>query len=204
MATSKLQEFIASVKTGGLMRNARYTVTMGKPASLRSITRGDDHRKILLFCSDITIPGLNISTSPSRTFGEIREMPYEKLYDNCNMTYYVDQDMSVKHYFDSWVHSIQNTETRTFEYYQNYITDVTIEVEDARSESRYKITMFECYPKSVAQIQLGYDNKDVMKMQVSMNYKYWKYEKIAPSGKKEPGPWDNLFKMPTINNNPIG
>jgi hypothetical protein len=201
MATqSKLKQFIANVKTGGLMRSARYSVMMTPPNSIRALSKTDDHRKILLFCSDVNLPGLNISTAQVRTFGEVREAPYEKIYDNCNMTFYVDQAMEVKNYFDNWIHSIQNNETRTFEYYKNYITDLKVQVEDQRDDSRYMITMYECYPKSIAPIQLGYDNKEVMKLQVSMNYKYWRYDKIPASTKAEPGAWDSVFKLPTLNN----
>lgn len=201
--SSKLKEFIANVKTGGLMRTSRYSVLMSKPASMGK-SGISDVRKLLLFCSDIQLPGLNIITTQNRTFGELREIPYDKSYDNVNMTFYVDQNMDIKEYFDIWVNSIQNPVTKTFEYYKNYITKIEIYVEDARDDSRYLVTLNEAYPKTLSPIQLGYDNKEVMKLQVSMNYKNWSYRKLAASTKKEPGAWDSIFKLPTINNNEIG
>ena len=50
---------------------------------------------------------------------------------------------------------------------------MTINVEDLNDESRYSVTAFEVYPKTVSPIQMDYASKDVMKIQVSMQYKYW-------------------------------
>lgn len=200
--SSKLKDFIANVKTGGLMKSSRYTVIMAPPQSI--LKNNTDLRKVLLFCSGVSLPGVSLTTAQLRTFGEVREAPYDRLFDNVNMTFYVDQDMQVKNFFDNWMGSIQNTETRTFEYYNNYITTIYIQVEDARDDSRYMVQLEECYPKQINPIQLGYENKDVMKLEVSMNYKYWRHYKLAASTAREPGAWDSVFKLPTLNNREIG
>lgn len=199
---TKLREFIANVKTGGLMKSSRYTIMMAPPKTL--LRNNNDLRKVLLFCSAVSLPGVNLATAQLRTFGEVREAPYDRIFDNVNMTFYVDQDMKVKNFFDEWVNSIQDTETRTFEYYNNYITNIYIQVEDARDDSRYMVELQECYPKQISPIQLSYENKEVMKLEVSMNFKYWRNELKAPSKGKEPGAWDSIFKLPTINNREIG
>jgi hypothetical protein len=162
-------------------------------------------RQILLFCSEASMPGINIATAPVKSFGEVRETPYDKIFDNVNLTFYVDQNMHVKYFFDSWVNSIQNPQTRTFEYYKNYITDIYIQVEDSRDDSRYLVILKECYPKSISPISIGYENKEIMKMQVSMNYKYWENYKIpADPNRKNLSALDSIFKLPTINNRELG
>ena len=35
------------------------------------------------------------------------------------------------------------------------------------------MALYECYPKSINSIQLDYSAKDVMKINVTMQYKYW-------------------------------
>lgn len=200
--STNLKQFIANVKVGGLMKSSRYSILMTPPTSL--IKYNTDLRKILLFCSAVSIPGVNLATTQIRTFGEVRETPYDRIFDNVNMTFYVDQDMRVKEYFDNWMNSIQDTETRTFEYYNNYITTILIYVEDARDDSRYLVQLEECYPKQINPIQLSYDNKDTMKLEVSMNYKYWRHYKLAASKGAEPGAWDSVFKLPTLNDREIG
>jgi hypothetical protein len=199
MAESKngnLKNFIAMVKTEGLMRTSRYNVNMRTP---KSITTAPNMRKILLFCSDITIPGVTIATNQIRIHGEIREAPNEKMFDNTNLSFYVDNNMEVKKLFDSWINSIQNPVTRNFNYYDEYVTEIKIDVEDTKDRKRYEVRLFECYPKNVGGISLAHESKEVMKLQVSMNYKNWTSRSFdAPKETKE-SPWSRFLKMPTIN-----
>jgi hypothetical protein len=163
-----IKDFIAQVKTNGLARTNRYAVILNPPKSISS----DSIRTVLLFCDQITLPGINYSTVQNRTFGEFREVPYEKLYDPCNLSFYVDTDMKVKSFFDNWVNAISDPVTRTYNYYNNYVTDITIQVQDLNEKTKYQITLVECYPKSINNIQLDYASKDVMKLQVQMQYKF--------------------------------
>jgi hypothetical protein len=179
-----LKDFISEIKRGSLARSNRYAVIFTPPSrvNLGSL------RKVLLFCDQIQLPGVNYSTTQIRTFGEFRETPYEKLYDNLTMSFYVDNDMKVKGLFDDWIGSIQDPITRKFSYYNDYISNMTIEIQDLQSKTRYEMTLWECYPKNISSIQLDYANKDFMKMQVTMQYKYWTATPISPlaDGQKIP------------------
>lgn len=191
-----LKNFIATVKTEGLMRSSRYSVTLSPP---RSVGAFNNLKKVLLFCSDVQMPGVQLNTTQIRQYGELRESPYEKQFDNVNMTFYVDNNMVVKNFFDTWMDSIQDPYTRTFEYYDYYTTNMSLDIEDLKDRKRYEVKLFECYPKSVGSVSVGYDNKEVMKLQVSMNYKYWTSRAFdAPKETKE-SPWARFLKMPSIN-----
>lgn len=181
---TQLDKFIAQVKVGGIARTNRYSVILTPPPALKN--RGDGGASslpqfggnsglefLLLLCDQVQIPGLNVSTVQNRTFGEFREVPYEKLYGDLNLSFYVDNGMSVKRLFDDWMSIIQNPYTRTFNYYKNYTTDMTINIEDVEDRKRYEVKLFECYPKTISPIQMDYSAKDVMKLQVTMQYKYW-------------------------------
>jgi hypothetical protein len=166
-----LSQFITEVKTGGIAKTNRYLITFEQPNIFTA--NNELKRKLAMFCSQTQLPGVNISTFQSRTFGETREIPYERLFDNVNFTFYVDKDMLIKTFFDSWINGIQDTRTRTFNYYKDYITDIEIRVYDKQDASIYSVKLFEAYPKTITPISLGYDQKDIMQIQVSMNYKYW-------------------------------
>jgi hypothetical protein len=168
---SKLDEFIAQVKTVGLARTNRYTVIITPPPLLND---GGSLREFSIMCDQVQLPGINLATTQNRTFGEFREVPYEKLYGDIQLSFYVDNDLSVKRFFDDWMAVIQNNGTRAFEYYNNYISDMIINVEDLEDRVRYSLTAYECYPKTISPIQMDYSGKDVMKMQVTMQYKYWR------------------------------
>jgi len=172
---SKLQDFISQVKVAGMARNNRYTVELTPPLGVGNFPNAVKER-ILLFCDQVQVPGVNFSTIQNRTFGEFREVPYEKIYGDIQMSFYVDTDMTVKKMFDDWIGLIQNKQTRTFEYYNNYTVQMKINVEDLNDKTRYIVTAYECYPKSIGPIQLDYASKDVMKLQVNMMFKYWTSE----------------------------
>ena len=172
-----LNDFIAQVKTGSIARNNRYTVMFGPPKELAAEQRLLE--SVLLFCDQVQLPGVNFSTVQNRTFGEFREVPYEKLFDNISMSFYVDQSMQVKTLFDNWINTIQDQSTRTFGYYNDYITNMEIEVQDTQDKTRYQVTLWECYPKTIGSIQLDYANKDIMKLQVTMQYKYWTASSVS-------------------------
>jgi hypothetical protein len=172
-----LKDFISEIKKGSLARSNRFAIgfTPPKTAQKPYISGSDPAtlRKVILFCDQVQLPGVNFSTVQNRVFGEFRETPYEKLFDTINMSFYVDNDMKVKSLFDNWMNSIQDGTTRTFNYYDNYTTDMTIEVQDINDKTRYQVKLFECYPKTIGSIQMDYASKDVMKLSVTMQYKYW-------------------------------
>lgn len=169
---AKLNQFIAQVKNVGMARTNRYSVIMAPPQN-EWMAEYRDLEEILLFCDQIQLPGVNLATVQNRSFGEFREVPYEKLFGDISMNFYVDQALVVKQFFDAWMSSIQNPYTRTFAYYKSYTTQMNIQVEDLNDNTRYTVTAYECYPKTISPIQMDYASKDVMKLQVTMQYKYW-------------------------------
>lgn len=164
-----IQQFIADIKTKGLSRSNRYSVFFSPPVTFQNTNL----LSIMLLCDQATLPGASFSTTQNRSFGEFREVPYEKLYDSATFSFYVDKELQVKYMFDQWINSIQDPVTRKFNYYDSYTTDLSIDVQDLVDQTRYTVNMFECYPKSISSIQLDYAAKDIMKVSVSMQYKYW-------------------------------
>lgn len=176
MATIK--EFTAAVKSKGLARTNRYAVIMSLPKGM--VFNNDVTKKALMFCDQVQLPGTNFSTTQNRSFGEFRETPYEKLYEHINLSFYVDRDMQVKELFDRWNDTIYNPVTRTFNYYNNYTTDITIEVQGVDGQPNYWVDLHECYPKSIGAVQLDYASRDVMKLSVSMAYKWFEASNNVP------------------------
>lgn len=165
---AKLNDFISQVKHNGMARTNRYVVYFNLPWETDYALRD-----VLLFCDQVQLPGTNFNTADMRTYGETRKAPYERLYEDINMSFYVDKEMKNKLLFDRWFNQIQNPWTRTFNYYDNYRTDIVIEVQDLKDQSRYGIKLFEAYPKSMGAVQLDYAGKDIMKISVNFAYKYY-------------------------------
>jgi hypothetical protein len=107
--------------------------------------------------------------------GETREFPYSKMFDNITLSFYIDNNFEVKAFFDNWLNYISNTQNKITYYYKDYIAPtVLIEVLPMDSEvSMYSITLHEAYPKATSSIQLSADSRDVAKIGVNLNYKYY-------------------------------
>ena len=173
-----ITQFIQNVKQRGLARTNRYDVRIPLPRSVSS----DMSAVATLFCDSATLPGANLSTTPMRTFGETREMPYEKIYDTVTLSFYVDADMRLKKMFENWMNQIYNPDTRTFGYYNNYVTTAEIYVRTVNDGAPYKLTLYEAYPKTLNSIQLDTAAHDIMKMSMTLQYKYWKSETFVSKG----------------------
>ena len=172
---SSLNEFISQIASEGLMPTNRYSVEFNLPSKIGLFP---GLQRVLLHSESIVLPGINVSTTQAKTFGEFREMPYERTFEPVQMTFLVDNAMSVKMLFDTWTNNgIQNMTTRKFNYYKEYTTDMFINVFDKNDQQRYKVSLYECFPKNVASIQMDNNAKgEPMRVIVSMNYKYWDSE----------------------------
>lgn len=168
-----LNEFISKVKSTGLAKTNRYRVTIATPSLMTGFMNSG--RLITLFCESTSLPGLIIRTTEQRIMGEMREFPYIKQYDNITLSFYIDNNFEVKGFFDNWLNSVSNTQNKITSYYKDYIAPtVLIEVLPMDSEvSTYSITLHEAYPKGISPIQLSADSRDIAKIGVSLNYKYY-------------------------------
>lgn len=168
-----LNDFIAATRTG-LANTSHFAVLFRKPKVVPSQKYSSEEiEKVFMFCESTTLPGMSYSSTPTRTFGEVVEMPYDRLFDNVTLNFLVDKDMKVKMFFDEWMAGIQNPYTRQFNYYSDYTTDLEIEMYDKTSNIKYKVTMYEAYPKSMGPIEVSSASTDVMRVSISFQFKYW-------------------------------
>jgi hypothetical protein len=179
---ASLNEFLASVRGEGLMRTNRFAVLFSLPPAVGVSLGSAQLRKVLLYCDSVKVPGLTFATAEAKTYGEIREMPYQRIFEPIEMTFYVDNSMAVKQLFDSWLAAVINPTTRTVNYYHDYVTDITISIYDIDEKARYEVNAYQCYPKTVSSVQLDYANKDNMKLSVSLLSKYWDSDLLQSSG----------------------
>jgi hypothetical protein len=170
---------IVSQLAPGMARTSRFAILLSPPAyATENMGRSNANlQKVLLFCDSVSLPGLNVNTNPTRTFGEVREIPNEFNYEPITATFYVDADMYTKKMFDNWILGIQYAETRAFRYYDDYISEMRIFVHDTKDNERYVVNLYEVYPKSIGAIQLDYANTQIMKVTITFQYKYWRSEK---------------------------
>jgi hypothetical protein len=177
---SSLNEFITHVKGVGLPSSSHYSLF------LPNLTGTVSSREISMLCDSVNIPGLQLQTVENRTMGEMTEIPFGVNYQPANFEVLVDNKFSAVDYFQTWTNMVYNRENRTVGFYEEYAKEVTLLVQNKNGKSIYEVTLYEAYPKGLGDIQLAYSSHDVIRLNVSMNFKYWKEqyysaEKIVPT-----------------------
>lgn len=173
---SKLSEFISEVKQTGLAKQNRYEVVFQPPTAVVGSYNMNIFR---LYCESATLPGLTVDTAPIRTYGEVRQMPFDRTFDTVPLSFYVDNNFVVKDFFDQWLYAIINPQTRDVGFYQNYITEIVIFQNTIQDNDTYSVTLHEAYPKAVDAMTLSFASTEFHTLRVSMNYRWWTGTKIA-------------------------
>jgi hypothetical protein len=175
-----LSNFISLVKNESLAHSNQYSAVFYLPPNLRNIhtstTSKNNLQRLTLLCDSVSIPGLSVITNNVAVYGEERQMPTQRLFSDMTMTFYVDHNMEVKRIFDLWMDMIINPRTRSAYYYEDYIANIELYVHDRNFNVTYKVALFECYPKAIQQIDMSYASRDVLKMQINFEYKYYLVE----------------------------
>lgn len=174
-----LNGFISNVKNAGMSKSSHYTVTINIPSVVQNNDQRlyntiDDLKKYVFYCESTSLPGTSLESIDTTVFGESREIPTRRIYDTLSLSFYVDHELKIKKFFDSWFNSIINPTTRVHSYYDDYITTMDIVVYNVDETEKYKMTLYECYPKSIGSIEMSYSSTGLMKLQVSMQYKYYR------------------------------
>lgn len=172
---NRQKDFIAEIKTKGIARINRFTVDLSPPRALQENTK-----RMLLFCEKASLPGVNFATTSNRSYGETREVVYDRMFDPVTLTFHVDKSMTVKSIFDEWMNYIVNPSDRSIGWYNDYVTPMTIRVQDLEDKTTYLVQLMEAYPKTVQAVALDAgSNNDTMRLDVTFQYKYWVATPIA-------------------------
>lgn len=159
----KLSNYIANLKSNGIPVSSHFFVQI----------MGIQSREVWMMCEQAILPGLNIMTSEQRTYGELREAAFGVNYPALNLGILLDNTMGGKKLFEDWANRAYNRKTRTAGYYDDYVSSVKVYQTDAANNVVYAVEFIESYPKTISDISLSYDSKDVLRMNVSLVYRNW-------------------------------
>lgn len=167
---ASLSEFISYVRTNSISRQNRFEVSiLGTPRILQGIPIVP-----MLLCKSVNINGVNVSSDPVRYTGEVIEIPYDRTFSGCTLTFYADINLINRKYFEEWVNGIQDRSTRIMTYYDYYITNLEVNVLNVNDVSVYKMDLYECWPKTIGPLMLDNSVNELMTFDVSFEYRYHK------------------------------
>jgi len=168
-----LSHFLGGDGKDGYALPSRYEVIITPPGPIEN---GQAARKTSLRCESISIPGVNLTSTPdSNMYGVPAEIVDGITFaDTINMTFQASSDLEERVLFERWQEQAWDRETWNIKYYDKYTAPVDIYVLDLQNNKKYGIRLWDCYPKTIDAIPLSYERAtDIIKINVSMQYRYW-------------------------------
>ena len=192
-------------KSEGLARAARYEVVLIPPFD----NDDEKNRNVSLLCDSIIMPGHDLS-SASVKYGTAvaTEMVTGHAYEGTiEATFYLDQELDVKSFFDTWQESAVDTETNTVSYYKNkdnkhnYVTSMQIYQLGSKSRQKtninfdvdtglsfnkkvhseaervYGINVEEVYPTTIGGIEYAYASAGEL-AKLTVSFQYRRWKEI--------------------------
>jgi len=169
---SNINELVTNITNSGLAYSNRYEIDIAFPR--RHPSRDNRAlRSMLVRCDSVIIPGRSLSTTPYRFYGPARNMPYEPIYSGeMNLSIILSADMRERNFFEAWLNSIVNPVNFKFAFYDDYVTGMGITVIDKSDIPAARFVVEEVYPKSIGDIQMGYDREnDFLKMETTLCFR---------------------------------
>jgi hypothetical protein len=163
----------------------------------------DQYSKNLIgmLCHQATLPFYTYTTN-SMWFDNRETHFVNKIdYDPATFVFYADRENRILRFFDAWRAQIMDDSHR-LNYYDEYISEVEIEIFDRQFNVAGIATMNDAYPVNVESIQLGYASRDaIMEVQVTFQFKSVSYEffELAPQDKvmqlTKPWSWKDFLTV---------
>jgi hypothetical protein len=166
--------------SGDISRQNRFDVNITLPLTLLPYVKAA--RNLTFRCENANLPGRTLSTTEQKTYGPVEKHPYLTTYNDIDLTFIMDDDMSSKLLFDGWLNYINPTYNYNFRYKENYATTITVNQYDVSNQLSYSVNLYDAYPISVNQLDLDWNSDGYHKLTVTFAYTYWKNNSLQALG----------------------
>ena len=119
-------------KSGGFARLSRYEVELYPPAKMPQVFKGVDistlTQDISMLCDTISMPGHDLQTQTIQygSAPETDQVTSHGFAGQIVATFYADNDLTTKMYFDAWQQLAVNPATHKANYYKDYVGSMKI------------------------------------------------------------------------------
>jgi hypothetical protein len=165
----------------GLARNNRFEVIIAKPRSLSFSPYNE--KLISLYVEQTSIPLLNIAVKSQKIFGPSYQRPFASEYggEGISLNFHVDRNMSVRDFFEEWMHVIVNRDNYTIGYQDEYATTINIRQLDEQDNVTYEVELLEAFPRNMNLMDLNHaSSNQTHRLNVLFAYRYWQNVKAKP------------------------
>lgn len=165
-----------------LARNNRFEVIIALPSGLNSSRY--NQRLISLYVEQTSIPMFNIAVKSQKIFGPSYQRPFASEYggEGISLNFHVDRNMSVRNFFEDWMHVIVNRNTYTIGYQEEYATTINIRQLDEQDNITYEVELIEAFPRNMNLMDLNHGaSNQTHRLNVLFAYRYWQNVEKKPN-----------------------
>lgn len=187
-----IYDFLANFKTG-VMKTSRFRAEFKLPTGVigstgvysvnRNAVAGrmasqesgfNREGSINIKCHMATFPQRSLQTFDFRSNSVPFRIPYATSYDPITLSFYADGNMDTREYFELWQSSVMNFGNNTLNFYNEYVSDVKLFLQNERETDTYGIMLYECYPMNIGMFDVSYAaSSSVLNIVVTLAYKSW-------------------------------
>lgn len=174
MSNFSISNFISEVNIRGLARPNRFEVFILPPSGLGGFTGSG--RLVSLLCESASLPAMSVSTKPYRIYGASYQRPVSSEFngDGITLSFYIDNKMEVKSFFDAWMFKIVNPNSFNVSYQREYVSQIKISQLDEKNNENYSIYLEDVFPRAVNMLDLNMGSTNqVHKLNVTFAYRRW-------------------------------
>jgi len=223
---STIGRFVANIAQGeGFARPTRYLVRIFIPNKLKidnipspgdtggeggSFTSGINSmggqeiaRNVGMMCDSVSMPSRNVASEAHQIYGPKREMPYAYTFPGTiDASFYGDKFLRQRAFFETWQKLIFNINTHNLNYYDEYTSEIDIyqlgqsTTGADRDRITYGVRLYEVYPKTIGSIEYSYGADDIVKVPITLAYRYWRNLTLDQIGNATVG--SSFGKVPEI------
>ncbi len=168
---ANIQNIVSSL-TKDYARPSRFDVQIALPIKLAQyigVARNARYR-----CEASQLPGVSMGTVNRKIYGPIEKQPLSTNYNDALLIFAVSGDLSEKYLFDAWINLIQPNSSFDLNYKSDYVAPLTINQYDVTDKLVYSVTLNDCFPYSINQLDLDWSNETMFhKLYVTFAYHTW-------------------------------
>jgi hypothetical protein len=174
-----ITDFIAKLDNlGSYAKRNRFTVEIIEPLSLVTDVPPST---IEFLVKAVSFPSRSFGSTTYRRGGKFAlEVPYEVTEENVSITFLGTNNWKARKFWYDWHEHIQSNSSYNMQYYKEFIGTVSISVYNEESKDAstptHKVTLHECWPKTISAIELGWESTELVDFTIDINYSWWTQE----------------------------
>jgi hypothetical protein len=167
---SNINEMMSEIYRDSLIYANRFEVVINTPMVFN--TRPTSTKSLTLRCNSVSVPGRSLTTQNYRFYGPQRQFPIEPLYSgDLSLSYILSNDLKERVFFEEWLNFVCNPNNYKFSFYDNYTTNITVNILNKTDEVVYSAIVEEVYPKQLGDLAMGYERDEFLTQDITLAYR---------------------------------